>query len=59
MRFPEALSGKQPVQEVPGFIGNFANFAPVILSTPESGHVQCARLCLLWAKSEHRVDYEV
>src|SRR5262249_12343834 len=27
--------------------------------TPESGHVQCTRLCPLWAKSGHRSNYSI
>src|SRR5262245_4061242 len=28
-----------------------------VRSTPESGHVQCTRPCLLWANSGHRNNY--
>jgi hypothetical protein len=38
MCFPALFSGKQPIQEMPDFIGILLNFSPAISSTPESGH---------------------
>ena len=39
-------------RSLPGFAEGAV--ASHVRFTPESGHVQCTRACLLWAKSGHR-----